>query len=430
MPDSISNISPLLPPKISHDVDIIIVGGGMVGGAIACGLMDTGLSIALIERQLPPPFCAASAPDLRVSALNHGSEKLLRELQVWDAILAMRAQPYRRLAVWEKLPPVLDTLLPGQPNRTEFNAAEVGASHLGYIVENRIIQLALQQRWQQAKNIRLVENLQVQNLHFQAQAVEVELSDQQRLRAKLVIGADGANSVVRKMADLGLYSDSYDQHAMVLSVVADGPAQDITWQAFTPHGPLAFLPLWQHEDATYASLVWYDAPARLQALLALPEAELIHAVHKEFPKALPGLRSILGRGSFPLVKRHAQHYYRDRVVLVGDAAHTINPLAGQGVNLGFQDARTLAEQIKKTLQQPQFQHGQAQLDQVDFLSAYERQRRPANARMMTLMDGFYYTFSNNLPPLKLLRNLGLGAAEHISPAKRQVLKYALGINAD
>ncbi len=428
MPNSTTKTSISMHQTSAQHYDIIIVGGGMVGGAIACALMDSDLSIAVIERQLPPPFSPDSPPDLRVSALNHGSEKLLRELKVWNNILSMRALPYQKLAVWEKLPAMFDTLLPGQPNRTEFNATEVGASHLGHIIENRVIQLALQQCWQQAENISLLENLQVQSLQQQADRVNVQLNDQRVLSCSLLIGADGATSVVRQKAGLGLYSDSYDQHAMVLSVLTDGPAQNITWQAFTPHGPLAYLPLWQHQDASYASLVWYDKPQRLQSLLALPEAELIQTVHREFPNALPEIRHILARGSFPLVKRHAQQYFSGRVVLAGDAAHTINPLAGQGVNLGFQDASALGQCIINTALKPRRQPAGSALDDVGFLQDYERQRRPANARMMTLMDGFYYTFSNNLPPLKLLRNLGLGAAGHISPAKRQVLKYALGLN--
>ncbi|OZG75070.1 2-polyprenyl-6-methoxyphenol hydroxylase [Hahella sp. CCB-MM4] len=418
-PTSISPTSDSTPPQ---ELDVVIVGGGMVGGAVATALLQTNLSIGVIEKKLPQPFDPEAMPDLRVSALNHGSENFLRGINAWSALQAMRSQPYRRLAVWEKLPDLVNVLVPGQPNRTEFNAEEVGASHLGYIVENRVIQLALQQQWQPAENVTVFEDVQVNDLLTSEHSVDVKLSNGQTLRTKLVIGADGANSTVRQKAQLGLTSDAYNQHAMVISVVTDGPDQDITWQEFTSHGPRAYLPLPSINGSTHASLVWYDHPDRLATLLAMDEEALIRAIHKEFPESLPQVRQILGRGSFPLVKRHAQHYYRGRVVLAGDSAHTINPLAGQGVNLGFQDAKVLTDGILKAVQDS------GDPGNPECLAAYENNRRPANFRMMTLMDGFYYTFSNDLAPVKLIRNLGLTAAGHLKPAKRQVLKYAMGLS--
>ncbi len=414
--------APISDSSMPQELDVVIVGGGMVGGAVAAALLPTNLSIGVIERKLPPPFDPSAVPDLRVSALNHGSENFLRDIQAWDALQSMRSQPYRRLAVWEKLPDLLNVLVPGQPNRTEFSAEEVGASHLGYIVENRVIQLALQQQWQSAGNVTVFENTEIEDLEISENCANVKLNNGKILRARLVIGADGANSVVRQKARLGLTSDAYNQHAMVISVTTDGPDQDITWQEFTPSGPRAYLPLPTINGTTYASLVWYDHPDHLSSLLAMEEDALIHAIHKEFPTTLPRVKQILGRGSFPLVKRHAQHYYKGRVVLVGDSAHTINPLAGQGVNLGFQDAQALADQIRQAVLTT------GDPGNPEYLAAYEKFRRPANFRMMTLMDGFYYTFSNNLAPVKLIRNLGLTAAGHLKPAKRQVLKYAMGLS--
>ncbi|WP_020407403.1 FAD-dependent monooxygenase [Hahella ganghwensis] len=419
MPEMNSPLSEMPSPL---EFDVVIVGGGMVGGAIAAALAKTEMSVGIIERKLPTPFDPDAEPDLRVSALNHGSERLLQDINAWEAIQSMRSQPYCRLAVWERLPKAINALIPGQPNKTEFSSSEVGTTHLGHIVENRVIQLGLQQQWQSADQVTLFENVHIEDFTPLDDQVTIQLSDGTTLQTRLLIGADGANSVVRQKAHLGITSDAYHQHAMVISVVTEGPDQDITWQEFTPQGPRAYLPLPTINGTTYGSLVWYDHPDKLAPLLAMEENQLIQAIQHEFPQALPTVKQILGRGSFPLVKRHAQQYFRGRVVLAGDAAHTINPLAGQGVNLGFQDAKALTDIIIQAM------NNTGDPGNQESLAEYERLRRPANFRMMTLMDGFYYTFSNNLGPVKLIRNLGLTAAGHLKPAKKQVLKYAMGLS--
>ena len=402
--------------------DIVIIGAGMVGGALACDLARQGARVALIEKRLPQPFVPSSKPDIRVSSINIASEKYLTDLGAWPHILAMRSQPYQRLAVWESLPSVISQWLPLSARKTEFNAAAMGHSHLGNIIENQVIQLALHEVWSQQKNITCFAGCVLQELSTNEQAATLLLSNGQQLRSQLVVGADGAQSKVRQLAKLGINSDAYAQQAMVLSVATHGAPVDITWQAFTAHGPLAYLPLPAVGGVTYASLVWYDLPTRHQLLMRLPTEELIEAIHQEFPKELPRITDVLAKATFPLVKRHAQHYSQHRVVLVGDAAHTINPLAGQGVNLGLQDARILAEHLT-----PAIANG-TDLGAVSHLTAYEKVRRPANLLMMSAMDGIYYTFSNNLAPLKLARNLGLGLANHLTPAKKQVMAYALGLN--
>lgn len=410
---------------MSTKKNMLVVGGGMVGGTVAKGLADQGFSVRVIERQIPPDFGPDSAPDIRVSAINLASEAFLRQLGIWPHIEAQRLHPYRRLAVWEKLGRRLT--LPGirQPlNRTEFHAEEVGTRHLGYMIENLVIQRGIWRALEAHPNVELITGHSVTDLLREDERITgVTLDDGQTLRSDCVIAADGALSRVRTLAGLGLREDPYSQHAMVIAVAYRGAASDITWQAFTPHGPLAFLPLCDVGQESFASLVWYDSPQRLAELKSLPLDILQRRVQEEFPEELPPLTRITQVGSFPLVKRHAKRYVQSGLALIGDAAHTINPLAGQGVNLGFQDATALLQAFAEAPDRD------PEAGFLPVLENYERQRRMDNLLMMTLMDSFYYLFSNDVGPLRALRNLGLGIAQRTGPGKRKVLEYATGLNA-
>lgn len=410
---------------MTHEYDIVVVGAGMVGAALASGLGRSGFAVALVDRAEAPAFAPQAAPDLRVSALSAGSERYLRQLGAWDTITAMRLTPYARLAVWDQTPHPLSQLLPRTLARTEFDARDLDATHLGHIVENPVTQQAL---WQCAKaqpTVTLITGNGVTRLTNNPDGATVELDDGRQLACQLVVGADGAASRVRDLAGIGVSRDQYGQQALVASVRYQGPVADITWQAFFPSGPRAFLPLHsagnEHPGESWASLVWYDAPDVLQRLKALPEAEFIAEVQKAFPADLPPLTHVDARASFPIARQHAKQYVSGRVVLVGDAAHTINPLAGQGVNLGFQDAHSLQAALREA------KRAGGNLAHSRWLAHYEQQRRPANRRMMLAMDVFYYLFSNRIPPVHLLRNLGLGAAQAMPFARNRVAKYAMGL---
>jgi len=245
-----------------------------------------------------------------------------------------------------------------------------------------------------------------------------------------VIGADGAQSKVREQANIGQYREQYEQQAFVCTVEYQGKQEDITWQSFTSHGPMAFLPLADSGASNnggkihYASLVWYDSPDSIKQLKQTGDAELLTTLQSKYPKELPTLNKIVARASFPLFKSHALDYVKDGVVIAGDAAHTINPLAGQGVNLGFLDAAVLIEVL-----------AQAVMNNHNFaaktvLNEYQKRRRSENQTMMRLMDAFYYGFSNDHLPLKVIRNLGLGLANHAGVAKHSVVKYAIGLSGD
>ncbi|MDE1308946.1 2-octaprenyl-3-methyl-6-methoxy-1,4-benzoquinol hydroxylase [Vibrio aestuarianus subsp. cardii] len=379
--------------------DVVIIGGGMVGAAVALGFAKQGRRVAVIESCAPEPFEASQTIDLRISAISQTSVQLLESLGAWESIAEMRTCPYRRLETWE------------HPEcRTRFNSEDLALPQLGYMVENRLIQLGLWQQFKLYSNLTLLCPEKLDRIDFD-ELNTVHLQSGTSLMAQWVVGADGANSKVRQLADIGVTAWDYRQHCMLINVETEIPQQDITWQQFFPSGPRSFLPLLGQQ----ASLVWYDSPARIRQLCALDADALRHEILTHFPQELGDIK-VLKWGAFPLTRRHAQQYSKQQCVVVGDAAHTINPLAGQGVNLGLKDAKVLLN----------ITEGKTQLFD-DLLHEYQCKRYPDNLLMQTGMDLFYKTFSNQVPPVKLLRNAVLKLAEHSGPVKGQVLKYALGL---
>ena len=403
--------------------DIVIVGAGMVGAALATGLGRSGFRVALVDRGSAPEFDPSLPPDIRVSALSAGSERYLNDLDVWPSMLAMRATPYARLAVWDETRHPLSNLLPRKVADVVFDASNLSARHLGHIVENRITQQALWNSAAALHSVSLFPDNAVSHLENGNNHAAVTLEDGTELECQLVVGADGAASGVRELAGIGVTRDQYQQQAMVISVRYQGAVEDITWQSFYPSGPRAFLPLHSAGNGeSWASLVWYDSPEQIARLKSLDDRALMAEIQNAFPPELPLLTHIEAKASFPIARQHAKTYVNNRVVLAGDAAHTINPLAGQGVNLGFQDALCLQTVIREA------KRAGCDLADPAWLTKYERQRRPANRRMMMAMDVFYHLFSNRTPPLHLLRNLGLGATKAMPFARNRVAKYAMGID--
>ncbi|CAM3501568.1 UbiH/UbiF/VisC/COQ6 family ubiquinone biosynthesis hydroxylase [Parendozoicomonas haliclonae] len=404
------------------DYDVIIAGAGMVGAAIGCALGQAGMRVALFDPALPEAFDSNSQPDIRVSALSPASISFLDKLGAWSAIKDMRTCPYRRMAVWEKLhDPLSGKLVTSRFNQTMFDCKEVGTEELGFIVENRVTQLALHAVLKNIPNIELIAPAKPASVNMAGEYAVVTLDNGTSLRAKLLVGADGANSFVRRSCNIGLASEDYEQRALVATVeIPEGPL-DITWQAFTATGPLALLPLPECGGKHYASLVWYNLPENINRLMSLSGAEFLDDVRSHFPEELPEMHSLIERGFFPLTRRHASTYIKEKVVLVGDAAHTINPLAGQGVNLGFQDAATLSETVIEA-----YKAGEA-FGSHSVLAGYEKKRRPENTQMQKVMDVFYHLFSNDNMPLKVARNIGLTLAGNFPYGRKKVMRYAMGL---
>jgi len=386
--------------------EVIVVGGGMVGAATAVGFAQQGLRVAVIEDKAPQLFDNADPIDLRISAIGCASVRLLQRLGAWSQIEHMRYTPYRRLETWEQ---------PG--SEVLFDAHSLGLSELGFMLENRVLQLALWQQMQQFENLTLFCPDKLKKLHQNVdESWSLELVSGEQLNARLVVAADGANSLVRQQAGIGIDGWQYRQNCMLINVETQSQDLDVTWQQFFPSGPRAFLPLW----GNHASLVWYDSPQRIRHLQSLNMQQLTREVTAAFPARLGAIKA-LSSGSFPLVRRHAQRYVSSGLVLVGDAAHTINPLAGQGVNLGYRDVEALLDVVAVANEK-----GEAWWSER-VLQRYQRRRRVDNLMMQSGMDLFYTAFSNSLPPVRLLRNLALMAAQRAGKLKSKALEYALGL---
>ncbi len=388
-----------------QQTDIVVVGGGMVGGALALGLAREGFSVTVLEKSAPAAFDPASWPDVRISAISAASVSLLRGLDVWDAIQAMRVHAWRRLETWE-----------WQNAHVVFDAAELKLPQLGYMVENNVLQLALWQALEAHPQVTLKIGQTLSAMTMEAGRRLVTLTEGETLSARLVVGADGAFSQVRQMAGIGTHGWQYPQSCMLITVQCENDPGDSTWQQFSPTGPRAFLPLF----GNWASLVWYDTPARIRQLQTLTMAQLQQEIHTHFPQRL-GQVTPVAAGSFPLTRRHALQYVQPGLALVGDAAHTIHPLAGQGVNLGYRDVDALIDVLANA-------RGYAEdWASETVLKRYQARRRADNFLMQSGMDLFYAGFSNDLSPLKVVRNIGLMAAQRAGVLKRQALKYALGL---
>jgi len=398
-----------------NDFDCVIVGGGMVGATCALSLANLGLTVAIVEQYQPEDFSDSQALDLRVSAISLASEHLLTQLEAWPQLQQWRLCPYKRLGVWEH-----------HASYTEFNADDIKQSHLGHIIENRLIQLSLWQQIDKHPEITLfcpasLVNFSSINKEVNLSIVKNENSENIKIKTKLLIAADGANSQVRKLANIGMTGWDYQQSAMLINVETETKQQDITWQQFFETGPVALLPLSGKSDlGGFASLVWYHKKSEIKKLSALSNEQLQLEVLQTFPKRL-GKIKVIGKGSFPLTRRHANTYQKGQVLLLGDAAHTINPMAGQGVNLGFKDVKALQTVIATAIGNGECWY------EPEVLSRYELMRRKDNLLMMSTMDSLYATFSHPSPAIKLFRNIGLKMADKIPFLKNKALAYACGV---
>ncbi|MCX0430847.1 FAD-dependent 2-octaprenylphenol hydroxylase [Aeromonas veronii] len=393
-----------------QNVDVVIVGGGMVGLGLAAALKHSALKVLVVEGQLPDPQLGEVA-DNRVSALSLASQQILRHVGAWDGIEARRLQAYDKMAVWEQ-----DSF-----GHIDFDAASLRQANLGHIVENRVIQLALLEAIEGASNIQLLTPARAKSLQSGPAGALLLLEDGQAISAKLVVAADGAHSWVRRQADIPLTSWDYGHHALVATVRCAEPHEAVARQIFTPDGPLAFLPLWKEN---LCSIVWSLPAARAEALCACDDEQFNRQLTTAFDTRL-GLCKVEGpRSAIPLTARYARDFARERLVLVGDAAHTIHPLAGQGVNLGLLDAAALAEQILQN------HAADEDIGLLANLRSYERWRKSEAARMLAAMEGLKRLFSGANPLKKLVRGVGLRAANLLTPFKEGVIRAAMGLEGE
>ncbi|CAM7619687.1 FAD-dependent 2-octaprenylphenol hydroxylase [Citrobacter cronae] len=392
-----------------QSVDVAIVGGGMVGLAVACGLQGSGLRVAVLEQHVPQSLAVDAPPQLRVSAINAASEKLLTRLGVWSDIAARRACCYHGMEVWDK-----DSF-----GRIEFDDQSMGYSHLGHIVENAEIHYALWQKAQRSPDITLLAPAEIQQVAWGENEAFLTLKEGTMLTARLVIGADGANSWLRNKADIPLTFWDYRHHALVATIRTQEAHGAVARQAFHGEGILAFLPL---SDPHLCSIVWSLSPQEAERMQQASVDEFNQALNIAFDNRL-GLCNVESeRQTFPLTGRYARQFAAHRLALVGDAAHTIHPLAGQGVNLGFMDAAELIDELKRLQRQGK------DIGQYLYLRRYERSRKHSAAMMLAGMQGFRELFAGENPAKKLLRDIGLKLADTLPGVKPQLIRQAMGLN--
>lgn len=401
---------------MSEDFDVVIVGAGIVGSALAVALGASSLRVAVIEArsvsaEWPLSESGVAGFDARVSAITLASRDWLQALNAWPGALGQRVSPYRLMHVWDA----------EGTGSVDFDAAEVNQPVLGHIVENRLLSCALLQQLQAQPNITLLSPLQIKAITPGPEGVELRDNDDSCFRAGLVVAADGANSAIRSMLDIPVREWPYGHDAIVATVECERDHQQTAWQRFLPQGPLAFLPL---RDAKapekLCSIVWSALPGRCDQLMGLDDGEFAAQLGAAFEHRLGKIIACSRRFRFPLTQRHALNYVQPGLALVGDAAHTIHPLAGQGVNLGLSDARVLSEEILRAASRG------LNVGELSVLKRYQRRRKSENLLMMAGMEGFKRLFEEDRLPVRWARNVGMRWFDRSGLLKRRVIRQAMG----
>ncbi|NRA60357.1 MAG: FAD-dependent monooxygenase [Psychrobium sp.] len=408
--------------------DVTIIGGGMVGLALACALADSELSVALIEGK-SPDFNVPKEHEIRVSALSQASKNILQRLGAWPEIESSRHQPYSAMQVWDH-----DSFGKIEFDVSSLKSGAISEDSLGCIVENTIVQNALWRVAQRAENITLLHPFHCQSIAMGERETWLNIvggTDDnkhvtQALTTRLVVGADGANSWLRQQANIALTSWDYGHHALVATIATDLPHLNTARQAFLPDGPLAFLPLAssEHQQDNLCSIVWSMSPDMASDLKNCDEIEFNRRLTTALDNKLGYCQLVSARGVFPLKMRYARDFAQQRLALIGDAAHTIHPLAGLGVNLGFLDAAALAQTILAN-------HAKGKdIGELANLRSFERWRKSEAMQMIAAMEGFKRLFSGDNPFKKLVRDIGLVAVNKLPPVKDVFIRHAMGLSDD
>jgi len=400
--------------------DLLIVGAGMVGLTLALALRKTTKLTIAIADTLPMSDLLAE-PEVRVSAINVASKAIFEHIDIWSHIESERLQPYQSMHIWDKagigkLDFVVDDLT-GFPKH----------NHLGWIIENKVIRNALWKKAQQDEGISFFTDSKLANIasgesEAFASFTANEHSAPMPILAKLVVGADGANSWLRKQMDVPMITRDYDHHAIVATVECQQGHQNTAWQVFLPTGPLAFLPLYP-SAGNVCSIVYSTSPEDAQRLLSLDADDFSKALTAASDGKLGNIKLVSERFSHPLSMRLAQDFTKNRMVLIGDAAHTIHPLAGQGVNLGLLDAAALTQCLSELTPEQD-------LAEPKVLKAFARYRKSDASEMIAAMEAIKQAFALQQDSVGLLRGLGMNLLNNFKPAKKMLIEQALGLKRD
>jgi 2-octaprenyl-6-methoxyphenol hydroxylase len=394
--------------------DALVIGGGMVGTAVAIALGGAGLEVVLVDAE-PPAARVEAGYDGRSSAIAYGSRQALAMLGIWPG-MAPEAEPILDIRVSDGRPGE-----PAAPLFLHYDHRDSGLdAPFGHIVENRAIRRALAARLAALPQVMVAAPARLAEVSRQPGHVEAELEDGRRIRARLLIAADGARSKLRRDAGIAAAEFAYGQTGIVCTVAHELPHGGVAHEHFLPAGPFAMLPMTDHEGRHRSSIVWTERNARVSALLALDNVDFSAEIERRFGDSLGRIAVLGGRWSYPLRLIHAARYADHRLALVGDAAHAIHPIAGQGLNLGLRDVAALAEVIADA-----WRLG-LDIGAADVLEDYQRWRRVDSLLLITVTDSLNRLFSNDLAPLRLARDLGLAAVDRLPPLKRLFMRHAMG----
>ncbi|ORU90378.1 MAG: 2-polyprenyl-6-methoxyphenol hydroxylase [Cycloclasticus sp. symbiont of Poecilosclerida sp. M] len=402
-----TNLDTRADKRANKKYQVAIVGGGMVGATVACLLAEKGISVALIDAADPTKQWKESSYDLRVSALTLASIKTFQSLGVWSDMQALGAQPFHKMFVWDHF----------GSGELDIDSADAGEMQMGFVVENRVTVLALWDKLKALESCDLYKESLLESFNVEGEVVDIQFTNKTQIKAELLVAADGSNSKIRQLSGVDDYGWDYQQKALVATVKPELLDQNTAWQRFLPEGPLALLPL---RDGLI-SIVWTANTKTTEARLKLPDEAFCNALAEASEQQLGSFELIGGRGAFPLKMQFSTSYSQERVVLIGDAIHTIHPLAGQGANLGLKDALNLAEVLLHA-------YGKGRdISSQQVLRRYERQRKADNLMMMGVMDGIKRLFGADELAVQLARSSGMGFINRSTIVKNQICKYAMGL---
>ncbi len=391
------------------DYDIAIVGGGLAGASLACALTGSGLRLAVIESQSLRP--AAPKYDDRTLALAYGSRRIFEGMRLWQDIEARAgATPIKRIHISDR----------GRFGITRLNAADAGLEALGYVVEAPGLGSALYQALERSGAAELIVPAAMEGLTFERDCARIRLKQEgleRTLSARLVVGADGGRSRVREAVGIRAHSKDYGQTAIVANVTPQHSPAHVAYERFTDSGPLALLPMREHR----CTVVWSARHGQVDAILGWDDAVFLERLQERFGDRLGTFLKAGKRSAYPLVLTRVERHVRARVALVGNAAHTVHPVAGQGFNLGLRDVATLSQVLVEALQRGQ------DIGQVDVLAQYMKQRERDTRMVSRFTDGLIRIFANSVPPLSVARNLGLLATDLLPPLKRALIRRTSGL---
>jgi len=390
--------------------DLVIAGGGLAGAALAIAAAGRGLSVALVEAHAVDAF--ASGEPERVIALSFGSRTYMERLGVWDAIEALGVTPIRRVRVAE----------PGNRGEVRMHHAESGVDALGYVVRNAHVLRALYAAM--PDNVRIIAPARVRSLDYGDNSVRISAvrdGGTVRLSGRLLVGADGTNSQIRRLCGITSFGWDHNRFGLVASVRTDMSRPNAAYECFRASGPLAFLPL-EHQCC---SIVWTLTPREASRIMAMDNVDFLRelqvAAGKEIRERLGHFSSAGARACFPFEFRMAACLTAPRMALIGNAAHTVHPVAGQGLNLGLRDVAALDDILGRTLA------GKRDIGAPVALEEYRQQRKPDNMTVAAFTEGLNTIFANEFLPMKLARGAGLLAMQQISPIRSWLMRRAAGL---